>query len=124
MSRLRLGVDPVTWVLRVSEEVVEMFGLFQSEGRVPKGAPDPSQPHQLALYRSATCGFCWRVEKALQDLDVEVELRDVNAGDHRRVLRETTGRSTVPCLFIDGQPLFESLDIIAWLKAHDAALKA
>ena len=27
-----------------------------------------------------------------------------------------TGRRTTPCLFIDGKPMFESEDIIEWLK--------
>lgn len=101
-----------------------MFGLFKQEGRIPNGAPDPTQAHELALYTSATCGFCWRVEKALEGLELDVERRNVNTSPHRQDLRARTGRTQVPCLFIDGEPMFESLDIIAWLKAHDEALKA
>lgn len=37
-----------------------------------------------------------------------------NAASHQ----ERTGRSTVPCLYIDNQPMFESSDIIAWLDAN------
>ena len=28
------------------------------------------------------------------------------------------GKRQVPCLFIDGDPLYESLDIIDWLQKH------
>ena len=28
------------------------------------------------------------------------------------------GKRQVPCLFIDGDPLYESQDIIDWLEAH------
>lgn len=102
-----------------------MFGLFNNEGSIPKGAPSPDEPHTLALYRSGMCGYCRRVERALEGLELDVEMRDVDhERAHRNTLRETTGRTTVPCLFIDGQPLFESLDIIAWLKAHAAAQQA
>lgn len=101
-----------------------MFGLFTSQGRIPDGAPDPSQPHELALYTSQYCGYCRRVERALQDLDLEVERRQTSLSENARELFSVTGRRTVPCLFIDGQPMFESLDIIAWLQAHDEALKA
>ena len=38
--------------------------------------------------------------------------------DDRRYLIENGGKEQVPCLFIDGKPLYESLDIIDWLKAH------
>ncbi len=28
------------------------------------------------------------------------------------------GKMQVPCLFIDGEPLYESMDIIKWLEEH------
>ncbi|MBE6736814.1 MAG: NrdH-redoxin, partial [Ruminococcaceae bacterium] len=38
--------------------------------------------------------------------------------EDRRRLIEVGGYEQVPCLFIDGKPMYESLDIIDWLKAH------
>ena len=35
-----------------------------------------------------------------------------------KYLIEHGGKEQVPCLFIDGKPLYESLDIIAWLEEH------
>lgn len=29
-----------------------------------------------------------------------------------------TGKKTVPCLFIDGDPMHESMDIINWLESN------
>ncbi|MBW1881075.1 MAG: glutathione S-transferase domain-containing protein [Deltaproteobacteria bacterium] len=29
---------------------------------------------------------------------------------------ERTGRTQVPCLFVDGEPMFESLDIVDWFE--------
>ena len=40
------------------------------------------------------------------------------AREDRKTLIEVGGMEQVPCLFIDGKPLYESLDIIAWLNAH------
>lgn len=34
-----------------------------------------------------------------------------------------TGKRTVPCLYIDGNPLFESSDIIDWLDKNQSDLK-
>lgn len=44
----------------------------------------------------------------------EIE-EDPGAGD---ALYELTNRLRVPCLVIDGNPMYESLDIIEWLKEN------
>jgi glutathione S-transferase len=31
-------------------------------------------------------------------------------------MTSVTGRGTVPCLFVDGAPMFESAEIVAWLE--------
>ena len=51
-----------------------------------------------------------------------VELHNIhkNEADRQRLI-EVGGYEQVPCLFIDGKPLYESLDIIDWLKAHPQA---
>jgi len=38
--------------------------------------------------------------------------------EERKTLVKTGGKPQVPCLFIDGKPLYESSDIIAWLEKH------
>lgn len=92
---------------------------------VPDHVPSPDQPRQLALYKYDSCPFCVRVLRKLQQLEVEVELRDTRSQpEHRRHLQEQTGRTQVPCLFIDEQPLFESADIITWLEAYAARAEA
>jgi glutaredoxin len=40
--------------------------------------------------------------------------------EHRQALIARTGRTQVPCLFIDGEPMFESEDIVEWLEAYAA----
>jgi glutaredoxin len=49
----------------------------------------------------------------------QIEFRDTRQDPHWRTdLRSQTGRTQVPCLFIDGEPMFESADISAWLKTN------
>ena len=58
-----------------------------------------------------------------QDLGFQgIELHNIhkNEADRQRLI-EVGGYEQVPCLFIDGKPLYESLDIIDWLKAHPQA---
>lgn len=94
----------------------EMMGEPTS---VPKNSPSVLEGHTLALYKYNSCPYCMRVLRVIEDLGVEVEMRDIMADrSHRDSLREQTGRTSVPCLYIDGEPLFESADIVAWLRAY------
>lgn len=85
------------------------------------GVPSPDQPRSLALYAYDTCPYCRRVYQALQGLGIEVPVRNTRADPlAAQELRALTGGSQVPCLVIDGQPLLESADIIAWLESYKA----
>ncbi len=75
---------------------------------------------KLELFKFAACPYCQRV---LAEIKAEgrsdIELHDIheNPADRERLIKEG-GKEQVPCLFIDGKPLYESSDIIAWLKAN------
>lgn len=78
---------------------------------------------KLELYMFETCPFCRRVMNYIAESGrTDVELHDIhkNAADRMRLI-EVGGMEQVPCLFIDGKPMYESLDIIDWLKAHPQA---
>ncbi len=75
---------------------------------------------KLDLYMFETCPYCRRVMRAIQESGRDdVQLHDIhkNEADHQYLI-EHGGKGQVPCLFIDGEPLYESGDIIAWLKDH------
>ena len=80
---------------------------------------------KLQLFYKPTCPFCHKVLTFLEAHQRELPLRDI---DHdpaaRDELLKTGGKTQVPCLFIDGQPLYESDDIIAWLRAHPVSAAA
>ncbi len=103
----------------MSDIFSRMFG--GGGGRVPAGAPPTNVAHALTLYQYAACPYCQRVLRALPRLGVDVELKDTrNEPSARRELLDLTGRTQVPCLVIDGKPMFESADILAWLEAYAA----
>jgi glutaredoxin 3 len=71
----------------------------------------------LILYKINACPYCKVVQRAIAKHNVDIELRDTKKVSHwRRDLKRRTGRTQVPCLFIDGQPMFESNDIVSWLN--------
>ncbi len=77
---------------------------------------------KLDLYMFPTCPFCRRVIAFIEESgrkDVTYHNIRANEADRLTLIR-VGGKEQVPCLFIDGNPLYESMDIIAWLKAHPA----
>ena len=77
---------------------------------------------KLELFKYNTCPYCQRVMSFIEQSGrTDVEYRDIheNADDRARLV-EVGGKQQVPCLFIDGSPLYESGDIIAWLETHPA----
>lgn len=81
---------------------------------------------ELILYQDPTCPFCRRVLAFLDQIEKTVSMRDtLRDFEAYRELVVGGGRGTVPCLRIkDGEKgetwLYESLDIINYLKSHFA----
>lgn len=75
---------------------------------------------RLELFMFNGCPYCQRVlGEIAREGRTDVELCNIHADrEHYDRLVKVGGMSQVPCLFIDGEPLYESLDIIAWLQAH------
>ncbi len=87
---------------------------------------------KLELFYFPQCPYCQFVLSALRTtgLEEQVELLDINDNPHykERLVRDT-GRGTVPCLYIDGKPMFESRDIASWIHKYakeiqDASLES
>jgi len=55
----------------------------------------------------------------MQKEGIELKLADVTIPENRQRLIDEGGKYQVPCLFIDGSPLYESEDIIAYLRDHN-----
>lgn len=73
----------------------------------------------LVLYYFESCPYCKRVLNYLEGKDIKIELKNIHQDQEAASeLVEIGGRDQVPCLFIDGEPLYESRDIINWLKEN------
>ena len=75
----------------------------------------------LELYYFPTCPFCQKVLRymAAAGIDGKIALKDIHAdAEADATLVAVGGKRQVPCLFIDGVPLYESDDIVAWLKGN------
>lgn len=74
---------------------------------------------QLDFYYFEECPYCQRVINVINKHKIKVNWLDIHKESaHAKKLVEATGRKTVPCLFIDGKPMHESLDIMKWMESN------
>ena len=76
----------------------------------------------LELFKFDTCPYCRNVMRYIENAGrTDIVYHDIHKdSDSRERLIQVGGKEQVPCLFIDGKPMYESLDIIAWLEEHPA----
>lgn len=96
-------------------------------------APESSAPvveraAQLALYEKDWCPYCERVKSVIKELGLHIQLCDIGQPEHLQALMQGGGQRMVPCLRIESEPgqyfwLYESADIIAYLRLHASVLK-
>ena len=75
---------------------------------------------ELKLYMFETCPYCRKVMREIEDAGrTDVEYHDIHKSEEDRLeLVRVGGKKQVPCLFIDGVPMYESDDIVEWLRSH------
>ena len=76
---------------------------------------------KLELFKRDTCPYCLKVMSfmRLKGFEGAVELVDITTSPEAAArLVEVGGKRQVPCLFIDGKPLYESGDIISWMEEN------
>lgn len=69
----------------------------------------------MVLYAKPGCPFCQRVFDFMKANDIEIEVLNSMEPSNREKLIEMNGTTQTPCLVIDGTPMLESADIIAYL---------
>lgn len=74
----------------------------------------------LVLYKMDTCPYCQKVMRYVASEFPHpdaIAYRDIttDAGARDELVR-VGGKAQVPCLFVDGSPMYESDDIVAYLK--------
>ncbi|MBV7316594.1 glutathione S-transferase N-terminal domain-containing protein [Shewanella sp. NIFS-20-20] len=78
----------------------------------------------LTLYQYPACPFCVKVRRQMHRQKLNIQLQDAKIAEHAETLRQQGGHLKVPCLRIEQagkiQWLYESNDIISYLKQHYA----
>lgn len=75
----------------------------------------------LTLYYKPTCPYCTKVLNYMQEQDIECGMKNTLEPGVRDELIAIGGKGQVPCLIIDGEPMYESDDILMYLHGVVAA---
>ncbi len=91
-----------------------LWGAFLKDKTVPT----------LELFYYDACPFCQFVLRTIKELKIKVQYCNIQENEiHLNRHIGATGRRTVPCLYIDNEPMFESSDIIQWLQSNQSRLE-
>ena len=73
----------------------------------------------LTLYHSNACPYCGKVRNFLKEKNISIPMKNTRENPaYREELIKIGGKPQVPCLVIDGQALYESDEIIDWIKSN------
>ena len=82
------------------------------------------QAHEYTLYIRRTCPFCLKVLRYMDSEDIVLPIIDINGNTSAADdLIAIGGKQQVPCLVIDGKAMYESDDIVAYMRQHLDELK-
>lgn len=73
---------------------------------------------KLSLYTLKTCPFCHKVMRVIDKYNLDVEIKPIEDEKNRQELIELGGKEQVPMLLIGDEVLYESSDIVKWLKTN------
>lgn len=73
---------------------------------------------ELKLYVLERCPYCIKVANLIKEKGLDVEILDVNVPENQDALMRIGGQDMVPMLTIDGEPMYESKEIIKWLNEN------
>ena len=70
---------------------------------------------ELSLYYSPTCPYCLKVLRFMEEKGIVIDLKSTMDAGNLKTLLSIGKMNQVPCLFIEGEPLYESDDIVSYL---------
>ena len=72
------------------------------------------------LYYKKTCPYCQKVLRFMDENKITMDTRDTLQPGNQNDLVHIGGKKQVPCLVIGGKALYESDDIVAYLRKVNA----
>ncbi len=73
---------------------------------------------QLTFYYTPRCPFCLKVMRFMDEHSIKLPMKDCTEPKNAQELISIGGKRQVPCLVINGEAMYESQEIIEWMKEH------
>jgi glutaredoxin len=81
------------------------------------------QTYQIMLYYSPQCPYSKKVLAYLERSGIKIPMKNVKADPAaKEELQQQGGHLVVPCLIVNGEPIYDANNIIDWLSAHQEDL--
>ena len=71
-----------------------------------------------SLYYKKSCPYCTKVLRFMDENKITLDMRDTLQPGNQNDLIRVGGKKQVPCLVIDGKAMYESDDIIDYLRQY------
>ncbi len=71
-----------------------------------------------SLYYKKSCPYCTKVLRFMEENRITLDMRDTLQPGNQNDLIRVGGKKQVPCLVIDGKAMYESNDIIGYLRQY------
>jgi len=97
--------------------IICLFGANQLEEK-PVMKESVQEDKRLTLYVSKRCRYCKKVLTYMKEHHINLVVKDIGEEGNKEFLIRKGKKGQVPCLFIGEKPMYESDEIIDYLKAH------
>lgn len=85
--------------------------------QTPQLRDQQGRPLNLVWYGYNACPYCARVAMVIRELNLPIPMKDtLRDPEARREAVSIGGKTQVPLLVINGRPLYESQDIVRFLR--------
>jgi len=103
--------------------LLAFFLFFNTISMAQTQAHEKQQTYQITLYYSPQCPYSQKVLSYLKKSGIQIPMKNVKIDSTARdELQQIGGHLIVPCLVVDGQPIYNADDIIDWLSDHQEDL--
>ncbi|MFM9110683.1 MAG: PCC domain-containing protein [Prochlorococcaceae cyanobacterium] len=93
-----------------------LVGFLDAAGAPSQATPQPpiNREPRVAIAVLRGCPFSQRAERLLRTLGIPHRLETVESPEQRQAIAELSGRSSLPQVFIDGQPIGGYAELAEW----------
>lgn len=122
MFYLKQGVEEMYFKALIISALGLSFPVFCNVCNAQTGVY--AEKPKLVLYYRPNCPYCVKVITYIKKERLKVEFCNISTNSAAlETLIRVGGKKQVPCLFIDGKPLYESDEIIKWLDRRKSSLR-